>query len=214
MKTKTLLLSLLAGFTLAGCICGDLTTTVFTADSYTVQLNDLGDAQTVTITSSAAWEVIFSTSWLTGLPTGEVPAGDYTLTIGALPNTGTNVRLGAITLQSVNGDQLYLNVRQAFLIPPMLAGGGSHSLALKRGGTVWAWGDNSSGQLGDGTTTNCSTPVQLPDLAGVTGIATLNNHSMALLGDGTAWAWGYNFYGQLGDGTTTNSSIPVPVNPF
>ena len=84
-----------------------------------------------------------------------------------------------------------------------IAGGGYHSMALKSDGTVWAWGANYYGQLGDGSTTNRTTPVQVSGLTGVVAIAGGGNHSLALKSDGTVYAWGYNNRGQLGDGTTT-----------
>jgi len=67
-------------------------------------------------------------------------------------------------------------------LPPVLliAGGGHHSLALLKDGTVRAWGLNYSGQLGDGTTTHRSTPVSIPGLTGVTAIASGALHSLAL----------------------------------
>jgi alpha-tubulin suppressor-like RCC1 family protein len=85
------------------------------------------------------------------------------------------------------------------------------SVALKADGTVWAWGLNSSGQLGDGTTTNRSSPVQVigPDL--FTYVAAGDNAVVALKADGTAFAWGLNDFGQLGNNTTTNRSSPVQV---
>jgi uncharacterized repeat protein (TIGR01451 family) len=92
-----------------------------------------------------------------------------------------------------------------------IAGGDNHSLALKSDGTVWAWGLNSSGQLGDGTTTNKTTPVQVTGLTSVIAITAGYIHSLALKSDGTVWAWGSNSSGQLGDGTTTSSSVPVQV---
>ena len=73
---------------------------------------------------------------------------------------------------------------------------------------VWAMGDNSSGQFGDGTTTNRSTPVQVA--SGVAKVAAGETHSLYLKPDGTLWATGANWYGQLGDGTTTSRSTPVP----
>jgi alpha-tubulin suppressor-like RCC1 family protein len=75
------------------------------------------------------------------------------------------------------------------------------SLALKGDGTVWAWGINNGGQLGDGTTTSREAPVKVSGLTGVTQIANGENHSLALKGDGTAWAWGSNADGQLGNGS-------------
>ena len=92
-----------------------------------------------------------------------------------------------------------------------LAAGSVHGLAVAADGTVWAWGHNFDGQLGDGTTTNRSTPVQVPGLADVVAIAGGFKHTIALRRDGTVWAWGDNEFGQLGDGTTTDRSTPVQV---
>ena len=92
-----------------------------------------------------------------------------------------------------------------------VAAGQYFSMALKNDGTVWSWGYNANGQLGDGTTTGKTTPVQVILLTGVTQIAAGQNHSLALKSDGTVWAWGYNGYGQLGNGTTTSASSAVQV---
>ena len=92
-----------------------------------------------------------------------------------------------------------------------VAAGGSHSLALKSDGKVWAWGGNGFGQLGDGTNTAHTTPAHVSDLTEVTAIAAGNTHSLALKSDGTVWAWGYNGDGRLGDGTNTNRYSPVQV---
>ena len=91
-----------------------------------------------------------------------------------------------------------------------IADGGS-GLALKSDGTVWAWGYNGSGQLGDGTTTNHYTPVQVSGLNGVIAVSGGDGTSLALKSDGTVWAWGVNDFGQLGDGTEDYNSHPVPV---
>ena len=91
-----------------------------------------------------------------------------------------------------------------------VAAGGEQSLALKSDGTVWAWGRNDVGQLGDGTTAERHTPVQVHTLNGVTAIAAGQAHNLALKSDGTVWAWGGNDAGQLGDGTTTTPR-PSPV---
>jgi alpha-tubulin suppressor-like RCC1 family protein len=92
-----------------------------------------------------------------------------------------------------------------------IAAGGGFSLALKPDGTVWAWGLNAIGQLGDGTTTTPRrTPVQVVGLTGVTAIAA-GGFSLALKADGTVWAWGANGTGSLGDGTTENRRTPIQV---
>ncbi|MFO0477358.1 MAG: T9SS type A sorting domain-containing protein [Bacteroidota bacterium] len=91
--------------------------------------------------------------------------------------------------------------------------GGWHSAALKSDGTVWCWGWNTDGQLGDGTTTDKSIPTQVPSLTGITKIAAGTYHTLALKNDGTVWAWGDNVNGQIGNGTTgTDKTSPVQVS--
>jgi len=95
-----------------------------------------------------------------------------------------------------------------------LAGGDRHSLVLKSDGTVWSFGDNQSGQLGDSTFTQRTTPVQVTGLTGVTAVAAGFYHSVALKSDQTVWTFGLNANGQLGDGTTINKNQPVQVPNF
>jgi len=99
----------------------------------------------------------------------------------------------------------------AFNTIPMIAAGADYSLALKSDGTVWSWGWNSVGQLGDNTTANRHAPVQVLNLKDITAISAGYNHSLALKSDGTVWAWGGNTSCQLGDNTITNRSTPVLV---
>ncbi|MBI5562016.1 MAG: hypothetical protein HY894_04055 [Deltaproteobacteria bacterium] len=97
-------------------------------------------------------------------------------------------------------------------VTPMVDGGLYHSVLLNADGTVWAWGWNGYGELGDGTTTDRLTPVQVSGLTGVVSVAAGFYYSLALKSDGTVWAWGYNYYGQLGDGITTSRYTPVQVS--
>jgi alpha-tubulin suppressor-like RCC1 family protein len=93
-----------------------------------------------------------------------------------------------------------------------IAAGGYHSMALRCNGTLWGWGYNSVGRLGDGTTTARSSPVSV--VGGFTDwcqVSAGNNFTLALRTNGTAWSWGYNNCGRLGDGTIVNKSSPVSV---
>jgi alpha-tubulin suppressor-like RCC1 family protein len=94
-----------------------------------------------------------------------------------------------------------------------IATGAQNPLVIKSDGTVWAWGFNNHGQLGDGTTTDRYFPVQVIDLSDVISVASNPNsdNSYALKADGTVWAWGNNTYGQLGDDTNTERTTPVQV---
>ncbi len=92
-----------------------------------------------------------------------------------------------------------------------VAAGRGHCLALKKDGTVWAWGNNDWGQLGDNTTNQALEPVQVVGLSNVIDVAAGIYYSMALRKDGTIWAWGWNIWGSLGDGTMTERHTPVQV---
>ena len=91
--------------------------------------------------------------------------------------------------------------------------GGYHTVAAKQDGTVWAWGYNNNGRLGDNTTTQRTAPVQVGGLADVSEVVAGDAHTLALKNDGTVWSWGYNFFGQLGAGSFdfTDRRTPVQV---
>jgi formylglycine-generating enzyme required for sulfatase activity len=78
-------------------------------------------------------------------------------------------------------------------------------------GQVWACGDNTFGQLGDGTFGNRTTPVRVKGLTDVTAVSAGAYHSLALKSDGTVWSWGRNDVGQLGDGTKEDRLEPVQI---
>ncbi len=142
-------------------------------------------------------------------------SGGYTYSL-ALKNDGTVWAWGENFIgQLGNGTNTNSNVPVQVSsltgIIAISASLGNRSLALKNDGTVWAWGSNSSGQLGNGTTTSSSVPVQVNTLTGIIAIGGGWAHSIAIKNNGTVWAWGVNEFGQLGIGTTTNSSVPVQV---
>jgi alpha-tubulin suppressor-like RCC1 family protein len=93
-----------------------------------------------------------------------------------------------------------------------ISAGWRHSLFVKNDGTVWACGDNGSGQLGDGSTNSPLTTVNASSLSGITATAAGQSHSIFLKNDSTVWICGDNGHGQLGDGTTTTRHTPVLIN--
>ena len=118
--------------------------------------------------------------------------------------------------------QRFLNGEDVFLGPqgpvissnytlPMIAAGGNHTVALRYDGTVWTWGANGMGQLGDGTNAARRVPTKVQELTNVVDISAGSSHTIALRADGTVWAWGANSSGQLGDGTTTSRRTPRQV---
>lgn len=105
------------------------------------------------------------------------------------------------------------NPVQPLSLPPIrtIAAGSDHTLGLAADSTVWAWGSNSNGQLGDGIGFATPSPVHVVGLSHVVAIGAGERHSLAVKDDGTVWAWGQNDEGQLGDTTHTDRNVPVQV---
>jgi len=88
-----------------------------------------------------------------------------------------------------------------------VSAGMDHSFVIMPDNSLWGWGGNWSGQLGDGTTENRFSPIRIMD--NVASVSAGSSHTMAITTDGSLWAWGSNWHGQLGDGTTTDRHSPV-----
>jgi alpha-tubulin suppressor-like RCC1 family protein len=131
---------------------------------------------------------------------GQLVMGSITLTARAW-KTGLTVSPVSSATYVVTGN----------VVTPMVSGGWAHSLVLRNDGTVWAWGDNSFTQLGDGTSSSRGYASPVAGLTGVQTIAAGSSHNLALMADGTLQAWGANFNGRIGDGTTTWRARPVAV---
>jgi alpha-tubulin suppressor-like RCC1 family protein len=127
-----------------------------------------------------------------------VAAGSATITVASVENP-----LATATC----------DVAVAVVIPTVpLAGGASHVLGVKAGGSLWAWGFDGYGQLGDGGSDTQRAPVQVGGVAGGWAAVSANSYyTMAIRTDGSLYAWGWNQYGQLGDGTNTDQPLPVLV---
>lgn len=97
--------------------------------------------------------------------------------------------------------------------------GAKHAVALRKDGTVWAWGTRDEGAIGDGQPKTLRPvmaigPTQVSGLQGITQIAAARLHNLALRSDGKVMAWGLNRDGQLGNGTRDNGWTPVEVSGF
>lgn len=97
------------------------------------------------------------------------------------------------------------------LVATPFGSGAAPAAPVAPSGVVWAWGDNDTGQLGNGNTADSRTPAMASGLNSVVAVAA-SVHSLAVLSDGTARAWGTNESGQLGNGGTTTSATPTPVS--
>ncbi|MEI6654205.1 MAG: cadherin-like beta sandwich domain-containing protein [Verrucomicrobiota bacterium] len=177
-----------------------------------------------TINNSSLPVAVMSTGVLSGKTILSISAGSaHSL---ALCSDGTVAAWGYNYYgQLGNGTTTDSNVPVAIIQSGVLAGktiiavsiGYSHSLVLCSDGTVAAWGRNTDGQLGNGTTIDSNVPVLVPK----TGVLTDKNvvaisagyyHNIALCADGTVASWGRNNYGQLGNNSSgTNSSVPVNI---
>ncbi|MEW1820646.1 S-layer homology domain-containing protein [Arthrobacter sp. NPDC080031] len=144
-----------------------------------------------------------STGAITGIPTGP---GSSDLTVAVTDSAGSTAT-GTVHLD--------IQAAPAGLMGAKSVTASSSSVysvfVVKTDGTVWGWGYNGSGQLGDGTISDSAMPVQAHGLNSVQTVFTGSNSTYALKTDGTVWAWGSNSSGQLGDGTNTSSSVPVQV---
>ena len=90
-------------------------------------------------------------------------------------------------------------------------GSGAHTAAVKTDGTLWSWGNNGYGRLGDNTTANKSSPVQIGALTTWSQVSASSNFTAAVKTDGTLWTWGAYFSGKLGHGDAISRSSPVQV---
>jgi RHS repeat-associated protein len=151
-----------------------------------------------------------------GQLTSSMPSGGSSTTYSsdAQGNRTNTTAPGSITssFSHDQNNQLTSTSTVSPTVTTQVSAGYDQTLALRNDGTVWAWGNNGSGQLGNGTTTSSLIPVQVKNLTNVIAVSAGYQYSAALESDGTVWTWGNNAYATLGNGTTTNSNVPVQVS--
>ena len=158
---------------------------------------------------------------VSGLPSGvaSVATGGFhtcaVTTSGGLKCWGLNTHRQLGDGTTVNFQTLPVNVPGLASGVASAAAGATHTCIVTNLGGVKCWGGNASGQLGDGTTVDRPTPVDVLGLtSGVTHVAAAASHSCALMSGGGVKCWGGNSFGQIGDGTTTSALTPTDVFGF
>jgi hypothetical protein len=200
--------SVFCGFTHTVAVKSDGTLWTWGSNATYGQLGD----NTVAAKSSPVQTIAFGTNWK------QVSAG-YQST-AAIKTDGTLWLWGNNTYGNL-GDNT--TVRKSSPIQTIAGGtnwkqvacGYRHTAAIKADGTLWCWGYNAYGALGNNTITNRSSPVQT--VTGETNWKQVSGgqyHSAAIKNDGTLWCWGYNNAGQLGDNTTAHKSSPVQTTAY
>ncbi|HEV3028950.1 MAG TPA: hypothetical protein VG457_15330, partial [Planctomycetota bacterium] len=132
---------------------------------------------------------------------------------GAVWTWGYNVS-GQLGIGTTTGQSNFPVQIPGFTGVVAVGAGENFCIALKSDGTVWAWGDNSTGQMGGATAgTSQSSPIQVPGLSSIVAISAGFAHGMALGSDGTVWTWGDNSQGEIGNGVFTNTLSSAPPAP-
>jgi len=188
------------------------------------------------IGSARQTPVVFNSAATTQIVTGLTPGVAYTFTVHAVNAHGDSAESGmsnpvtptarqmfgwgdnfsgqlgdGFVARRVTPTQVGTATGWASVAAGGVLGAAGHTVAVKTNGTLWAWGENAYGQLGDGTTTSHASPIQVGTATNWASVAAGNHHTVAVKTDGTLWAWGRNAEAQLGDGTITNRSSPVQI---
>ncbi|WP_437710940.1 hypothetical protein WMF45_38405 [Sorangium sp. So ce448] len=132
-------------------------------------------------------------------------SGSVSLLCAAVVLVACGGEQGAELSEEIASSEAPLSVAVALTV------GSTHACSALTDGTAYCWGYNGGGELGDGTTTSSSSPVQVPGLSSVVDIAVNFYHSCAVAG-GAVYCWGSNGYGKLGDGTRTRRYSPTAVS--
>jgi hypothetical protein len=126
---------------------------------------------------------------------------------------GEETGITIVAGQTTQGGEIAMELIVADTDWASVAAGSYHTMAIKTDGTLWAWGANWAGQLGNGTLVDTDTPVQIGYGNDWASVAAGYYHTVAIKTDGSLWAWGSNEEGQLGDGTNESKDGPTQIGP-
>ncbi|NOU67511.1 hypothetical protein GC096_26060 [Paenibacillus sp. LMG 31461] len=156
---------------------------------------------------------IYKNGNLAGSVNGETTTFRIAGLDGGVQYTFSVKAFDAIGNQSLESEHVSGELSPHLPIKPMITSTTTGStFAIKKDGTLWAWGKNTLGILGDGTTTDRKEPVQVKNLTGISQVSAGDKHIIALKNDGTVWAWGKNDYCQLGNSNCSlGQLIPVQI---
>lgn len=157
-----------------------------------------GSATVTTTGGMAPYSYIWNNNATTATITGLAP-GTYTVTV---TDAGGCTQIASATVQQQT------TATSCF---ESVSGGGFFSLGKKNDGTIWAWGANDRGQLGDGTSNSKNKPQQIGMANDWKSVVAGYYTSFAIKNDGTLWAWGANSNGQLGNGSNVDIRLPIQV---
>ena len=181
--------------------------TLPTVTAYSLSAARPGSANTVTLTGTNLVGITSATLNGVVLSYAAISATSASVVVPA-----TGVTSGPIKVVTDGGTSANTIVFTVAVQPVALASGANHSCALLSDSTVKCWGLNTNGQLGNGTTTQSTSPVVVPNLSGVASIAAGGSTTCALLSTGAVKCWGLNTNGQLGDNTTVQKLVPTAVS--
>ncbi len=156
------------------------------------------------ITESADIPSWFSSGWSVTKPVSYQASGQGIITLYAW----TKDAVGNVSASK--SATIIIDTNQTPVIQS-LSTGDKHTAIVKSDGSLWLWGDNSDGQLGDGSYINITAPTRLGSANDWKEVASGGYHTLAIKTDGSLWGWGYNKYGQLGDSSTSTRNAPVRI---
>jgi len=189
-----------------------------TSLTFEVQNVGAGEFSWTIDTSQITYEPVDVTGWIKTVEpiTGTVSVGNPSEVTVTIDRTGLTQGGYSATIPVERDDtgeikNVIVSMSVSVPLKCKISAGAFHSLAIKSDGTLWAWGKNDSGQVGDGTNENKLQPTMITGYNDWLKISGGYNHSAGIRSDGTLWAWGNNSFGQLGDGTTIDRNFPIQV---